>query len=366
MLKLGIYVQHLDEYGLTGPNVYLTRLVELLSKRSDVELYLIHHKSSQIKFPRELKHIFIPKIPLMGEIVSNKTELDIVHFNYIPWEYRCFFPILKPKKIATSHISIGWNGQNYSENHSEIRRIAEPLAAKFLDTIIAVSQDLKNRLIKYLRIHPSKIEVVYECINEEIFKPTEKNCHLVKTKRAYHITRPFIIHTSNFSLRKNPTTLFKSFKHVVDSGFEGDLLISGFGWKNSLSEQIVANLGLTSKVRFLGYISAKDLASLFNLARVAFFPSLHENFCFPIVEAMSCGTPVVASNSYSIPEIAGDAAILCSCGDNQGFAEAIQSILEDENKWEEMRKRGLNNSKRFSSQKSVERTMEVYKKTLNN
>lgn len=332
----------------------------------DVELYLIHYNmNTRAQSFQELNHILIPKTPILGEFSVNRFDLDVVHFNYIPWEYRLFFPLLKPKKVATSHISIGWRGDNYSENHVNLRRVAEPIAARFLERIIAVSENLKNRLVSYLRINPSKIDVIYESVDSTVFKVIADSTFLRKTNDRYGVNNSkFVIHASNFSLRKNPLILFKSFKSLVNHGFEGCLFVAGAGWKNEYIEQLVSDLGLRDRVRFTGYIPREDLAGLFNLSEVAFFPSLHENFCFPIVEAMACGSPVVASNAYSIPEITRDAAILKKCQDYGGFADALWNILQDSNLQESLKRRGLKNANRFSEKESIEQTIQFYKKTM--
>ena len=97
----------MDEFGLTGPNVYQTNLIKHLSSRNDIDLYLIHYRKNENNpFYRNNNNILIPKTPLIGELATRKYDLDIIHFNYIPWEFRSFFFLLKQKKIATSHISV--------------------------------------------------------------------------------------------------------------------------------------------------------------------------------------------------------------------------------------------------------------------
>ena len=128
---------------------------------------------------------------------------------------------------------------------------------------------------------------------------------------------------------------------------------------------MITNFGIFDRVKYLGYVPIGDLAILFNLAVLAFFPTRHENFCFPIVEAMSCGTPVVASKVYSIPEVVGNSAILCNPNDVQSFTSAIEKVMEEEWLREKMKKDGLENSKRFSWKKCATETIKIYKNVLN-
>ena len=349
----------MDKFGLTGPNVYLVNLVRHLSTHVDIDLYLIHHQQNRNPIYKDTNEILIPRWPLLEKLYLRKYNLDIVHFNYIPWDYRLFFPLLESRKVATSHISIGWSDWK----PHPIQRWTQPFTANFLDTIITVSKDLKRRLLKYLHVPESRIRVVYEGIDHEIFKPIS-DTDLTKVKSKYALKCRYILHVSNYSERKNPHTLFHTFHSLVKDGFEGELLIVGSGWRNSFSENLIQALGIGGKVRILGYVPIKDLVAFYNLAELAFFPSHHENFCFPIVEAMASGTPVVASRVYSIPEIVRNAAILCQPNDCKGFTTAIKTILKDEGLRGQMRRRGLNNARRFSWHKCAKETIEVYNMML--
>jgi len=360
-MKVGIYTRYIDELGLTGPNIYTVNLIKHLSKQRNIDVYLIHHQQNKNRIYKDANEILIPKQPLLGELSLRRYDLNIVHFNHIPWGFRSFSPLLRFRKIATSHMSLGWGDRKVYL----IQRWTEPFSANFLDMIIAVSKDLKTRLLDYLHIPESKIRVIYEGIDHEIFKPLD-DADLTRVKSKYALKSHYVLHVSNFSERKNPHTLFHTFHFLVRDGFEGELLIVGAGWRNPVSENLIQALGIGNKVRIIGYVPMKDLVALYNLAELAFFPSHHENFCFPIVEAMASGTPVVASGVYSIPEIVGNAATLCEPNDCMGFTTAIKTILEDEGLREEMRKRGWNNAARFSWDKCAKETIEVYKKRLSN
>jgi glycosyltransferase involved in cell wall biosynthesis len=359
-VKVGIYTAYLDKLGLTGPSIYLVHLIEYLLKKRNLDLYLIHHRRCVNKIYGIANEILIPKQPLLGELSLGKKDLDILHFNYIPWGFRTFFPLLKFRKVATSHASVGWSDWT----PHPLQKWTQPFTANFLDMVITVSEDLKNRLRSYLRIPEKKITAVYEGVDHSIFKPFG-DVELTKVKSKWKLKNRYILHVSNFSKRKNPYALFRTFRYLLKDGFDGELIIVGSGWRNSVSKNLIRALGISDKVRTLGYVAINDLVSLYNLAELALFPSYHENFCFPIVEAMSCGTPVVASDVFSIPEIVGNAAILCDPNNCGAFANATKSILKSEDLKEQMRKRGLELAGRFSWEKCAEETIEIYKRILN-
>lgn len=363
-MKVGLYTPGIDRRFIGGPTKYQINLANALVKIKNIEVYLLHHKFS-FAHNFEVNHIIISdKKPLFWEIKVNKINLDIIHFNLIPISRRIFFPTLRSKKVATVHGDLHWikaSFSDYNSPKSRIRRMLEPWTCMFMDAIIMVSHNLKERLIPHLKIPDVKIKVIHEGVSP-IYKPL-KNASYIKKK--YNISRPFIFHVSNLSLKKNPITLFKTFKNLIEKGYNLELVIAGARWKKNYIKRMIENFGIASKVKFLGYVPEKDLVALYNAAEAFFYPSLHETFGFPVLEAMACGTPVVTSRVYSLPEITGDAAILCDPHNIKCFSNAIESLLKDESLKNEMVSKGLRNVKRFSWEKCARETIKVYKKILN-
>lgn len=129
-------------------------------------------------------------------------------------------------------------------------------------------------------------------------------------------------------------------------------------------QQRIAALGLTDAVRITGPVSEAELVGLYNLADVFVFPSLYEGFGMPVLEAMACGTPVVCSRAASLPEVAGDAALLVDPSDPSAFAEAIGRILEDSELARALRERGLARSRLFTWERTAMETLKVYRQLL--
>jgi alpha-1,3-rhamnosyl/mannosyltransferase len=122
-----------------------------------------------------------------------------------------------------------------------------------------------------------------------------------------------------------------------------------------------SNLGLKQQVQFLPGINNDDLVKLYNAASLFVFPSREEGFGLPLLEAMSCGTPVVAANNSSIPEIAGDAAVLVDAEDAPGMAAAIERVVTDESLRCQLRQTGLARSAGFSWKRCAAATLVVYR-----
>ncbi len=121
-------------------------------------------------------------------------------------------------------------------------------------------------------------------------------------------------------------------------------------------------LGLQERVRFLGHVSPEDLLGLYNAAQVLVHPAFYEGFGLTPLEAMACGTPVIVSNSSSLPEVVGDAALLVEPTDVDGLAVAIWRVLSDTALREQMVKKGLQRARSFSWQKTAQETLEIYRR----
>jgi glycosyltransferase involved in cell wall biosynthesis len=138
------------------------------------------------------------------------------------------------------------------------------------------------------------------------------------------------------------------------------VIVGGRGWLYEGIFRRVQALGLQDQVAFPGYVADEDLPALYSLADLFCFPSLYEGFGLPVLEALACGTPVVASEASSLPEVAGDAALWVDPYDVEGLAEAMRRMLTDSALRREMVGRGLDQARRFSWQSAAEQLLEVY------
>jgi len=138
------------------------------------------------------------------------------------------------------------------------------------------------------------------------------------------------------------------------------VLAGGKGWLYENLFRRVEELGLTEDVIFTGVVPDEDLPALMNGALLFVYPSLYEGFGLPVLEAMACGVPVITSNVSSLPEVAGDAALLVDPYDVEELAEAMRSLIESEETRADLRNKGLAQAARFSWERTAEETMRVY------
>lgn len=359
-MRVGLYIPGIDSHSIGAPTKYQINLARALGDVYNVELYLLHHREVHDLGIKAKEIIIRQRTSILWELTLRKYHLDIVHFNSIPCGWRMFFPLLNCGKVVTVHGGFHWLRKGLSSKYDR-RRLLEPRLIRLMDAIIFVSNYIKNVAQQCTMIPNSKINVVYEGVSP-IYK-VRKDMEYVKEK--YCLDKPFILHVSNFSFHKNPRLLLKCFSELMKQGFKLNLVIAGGRWKNNqFIKKSIEELNTGSHVKILGYVPEEDLVALYNLAELFFFPSLTETFGFPIVEAMACGTPVVTSESGSIPEISGDAALLCNPYDYHEFVDAIKQILENEELRQEMIMKGLKNAKRFSWERCALETTRIYEQLL--
>src|SRR4051812_28841167 len=198
-----------------------------------------------------------------------------------------------------------------------------PLAAQRLDAIITVSQQSKTDIVRYLHVKSEDVAVIPEAANSAYRQMPQ---HEIAPALARHnIDFPYILYVGSVEARKNLPRLLEAYAELRSWSRQWKLVIVGARkWKFSSVFETVQRLGLEPYVHFTGYVEEADLPALYNGAALFAFPSLYEGFGLPVLEAMACGTPVVTSNSSSLPEVAGDAALLVDPYDVAALADAMR------------------------------------------
>ncbi len=228
--------------------------------------------------------------------------------------------------------------------------------------IIAVSQSTKDDLIQHLGIPEERISVVYEGIDHSLFQPV--------SHRIYNY--PYILFVGSEQPRKNFTTLLKAFSQLKSEPRFKELKLvkvgSAGGQETDFRNQtigVIESLNLSSEVIFTNFVPEADLPAYYSGAEVFVLPTLYEGFGFPVLEAMACACPVITSNTSSLPEVAGEAGIMVDPHNTDSLAQAMRQVLTDSELRDNMVRKGLEQSKRFSWEKAAEQTLEVYNKVEN-
>jgi glycosyltransferase involved in cell wall biosynthesis len=185
---------------------------------------------------------------------------------------------------------------------------------------------------------------------------------VVRVRERFQLHDEFVLYAGNVRPHKNLERLIEAFHIVRNRGLDHlKLVIIGDEVsKYTALRRAVHRHQLHQYVRFLGYMPEQTLAVMYRLAGVFVFPSLYEGFGLPPLEAMASGTPVVTSNVSSLPEVAGDAAVLVDPHDPHAIADGMHRVLTDERLRRELRKKGLDRARQFSWKQAAERVLDIY------
>jgi glycosyltransferase involved in cell wall biosynthesis len=224
--------------------------------------------------------------------------------------------------------------------------------------LITDSEFMRQTLIERFAQPATKITAVPLGVNS-IFQPvTTSECAAVLKRFAFP-KKPLILHVGSTQPRKNVERLFQALACLQQQKVNFTFIQAGGVQTPSLRE-LSQQLNLQQSVHFLGPVSEAELLALYNVADVFVFPSLYEGFGLPVLEAMACGTPVITSNVSSLPEVAGDAAVLLNPHHTKAMAEEIGRILESPALAEAVGKRGLERAKQFTWENTAVRTFSIY------
>jgi glycosyltransferase involved in cell wall biosynthesis len=228
--------------------------------------------------------------------------------------------------------------------------------------MITVSNSARRDISRNFSISEEKIRVIYHGVASH-FRPVKDEGDIRGVLEKYKIARPFILNVGGYNPIKNVIRLMKAFhKFKTKRKMEQKLVIAAA--QGDGIRKIINSLSLQDEVILTGFIDNNELPELYNAADTLVFPSLHETFGMPVLEAMSCGCPVITSNVSSMPEIANSAAVLVNPYNVNEIEKAIYQVLSNEGLKEEMRKKGLERAKQFSWRKCAEEHLKVYKEVL--
>lgn len=239
-----------------------------------------------------------------------------------------------------------------------------PFSYRWADRIIVISENTRNDLLRHLRIPRERIRVI-PLAADRTCRPVSSQATVKKAMHIHGIHGPYVLHVGTVSPRKNLEFLVRVFRTLAVRHPSLQLVMSGKrGWYYQGLFALVKKEGLASRVLFTEYVREEDKPALYSGATVFAFPSLYEGFGLPPLEAMACGTPVVASNTSSIPEVVGKAGVLLSPHNETGWVNALNRILQDDAYRARLAGQGLQQAKRFSWEETARKTIAVYEEVV--
>lgn len=344
-------------YG-TGVSTYTRQLVINLSyllgddlkliagtwqQKKDIEIFAKRTKSGKLTtypMPPKLAHVFWNTFHLVS-IDPLIKDAQILHTS--DWAE----PPSKKIKVTTVHDLNFMVDPEFA--HPYVRQVQQKRlfwVKKETQKIIAVSNATKKDLGKYLGIEPERVEVIYEGPTIQSM-PEYSQEEVNQLFKKFSITKPFFLVPGAGHPRKNINRIKQAF-----SRFAHDYQLVVVGRENGSSDNSVV---------MAGYVTNREYELLIALANLLLYPSLYEGFGIPILDAFVCGVPVVTSNTSSMPEIAGEAAILVEPTEADSISTGIENALNDRNILIE---KGYNQFTKFAWQNTAKQTLELYRKTL--
>lgn len=314
MSGIGTYIQNLMKNGCY--NIALGKKEEILSVKDietidfDVPIYGI---KEQLKFPyRQLKkekpdvlHVPHYNVPIFYRGKMVVTIHDLTHL---------VLPEFLPNKFAYLYAKFMiW------------------VALKKASKVLTVSENTKKDILKMFKVNPDKIEVIYNGVGEEFIQKEKEEVTYLYKKINIPENKKIIMYVGNLKPHKNLERLLEAYSKI-DNIDETSLVLVGKAFSNygALSEK-EKTLKIENKVVHTGIVSQEELVDLYNLADLFVFPSLYEGFGLPILESLACGTPVISSNTSSMPEVGGDLVTYINPLNIDEIKESIEDNLKKQN-----------------------------------
>ena len=349
----------------TGNETYCLGLIEGLEQIEDHNQYVVYLTSRSVLpsvnghgrlLRRMLRRGSSAWRLLMGFAqASRKDRLDVLHVTYnVPFFTRC------PLVVSVHDISYVHYPEFFSKRDLRLLGTYVPYSVKAARHVLTLSESAAEDIERVYGVPRSKISVVPLAARAPYSSMAEPT-RVSYMREAYGLSEPYILAVGNLQPRKNLLRLVEAVAQLP--AWASDLKLAVVGkaqWKESEIYRMVTELGLRDRVVFTGYVSDEDLALLYHGSLALVYPSLYEGFGLPILEAMACGTPVICSNTSSMPEVAGDAAIMIDPLNVGELADAIGSVVESNSLREHLRHLGFARAASFSWLKTACQTLKVY------
>ena len=384
-MRLIIDTRLLGRGGTTGVPGYTRDLIATLLKQYPENLYALFYNSArpQNKLPEDwLRN---PRVRVINRHIPNRLLSLVLRFFHKPTietliagsmpSELLWIPHLDllttskiPRVITVHDISFLQYPEFFSKKYHLWSWLQNQVAQiRSAQHIIAVSEYTKHDLITELQIPPEKITVIHSGINPSFSQLSPSDPLLVAYAKRHALHKPFFLYLGTIESRKNIPLLIRAFdEYKQDSRWAAyELVIAGRpGHGASEIERLARASSHHASIRFISDVKDDERVILYNLARCFVFPSFFEGFGFPPLEAQACGTPVIASNRTSLPEMLGNSALLIDPWNVSALAQLLCTIETDAKVRETIVRRGKENADRFTWQRAAEKTMQVFKSVV--
>ncbi len=366
MLNIAVDVRPLMDPIRTGVGEYTFEFLDALFKMDkENKYYLFYNSSSDVsknipdwkqdnveivsfKYPNKLFNFILQffKLPKVDKMIGKKID-------YFFSPNLGFISLSKNvKQILTIHdLSFEYFADCFCLKRKLWHKIISPKKqCRSAKMILTPSKNTKNDIVESYKIDKNKINVLYPGLSSLFLKDNEEEKDLIKQK--YNLPDKFIFFLGTIEPRKNVAGLIKAFEKSGLKNQNYELVIAGSdGWKNKEIKEMIEN---TPNVRYIGYVEAVDKPKIYSLAEIFAYPSLYEGFGFPVLEAMSAGTPVLTSNRSSLTEVVDDCAYLVNPNNITEIAQGLLELAQNKELASYFIEKGRQRAEEFRWQKTAE------------
>jgi glycosyltransferase involved in cell wall biosynthesis len=304
-----------------------------------------------------LPHTPLVRIPLTFPFELRRRPVDLLHVQFTAPPFAPCPVVSTIHDLAFEHLPETFNRRSWMQLRLTVRRTARTAAH-----IITPSEFSRRDLIETYNIAPERISVTLEAAAPH-FRPAPVET-VADVKRRYGINGDYVLAVGSIQPRKNLVRLVRAYSDLRRSRSQAKLpqlvLVGKRAWLYGETLRAVEQSGVRSDVIFTGYVPERDLPALYTGALCFVYPSYFEGFGLPPLEAMSCGTPVVAGDRTSLPEVVGDAGMLVNPFDTDAIGAAIARLIDDAALRTRLQQRGLERAALFDWTDTARRTLQVY------
>jgi glycosyltransferase involved in cell wall biosynthesis len=355
--------------GLAGNETYITNLVEALAEVDNANRYTLYvtkaeaverfkDRWSNFDVRRTLPHMPLVRIPLTLSMELRRRPVDLLHVQYTAPPFAPCPVVATIHDLSFEHLPETFKRRSRAQLRLTVRRTARAAAH-----IIAPSEFTRRDIVETYGVAPARVSVVPLAAAPR-FAPFADAKELQRVRDVYGIAGDYILAVGSIQPRKNLARLIKAYSDLRRRRGQDKLpklVVAGKrAWLFGETLRAVEECGVADAVIFTGYAPEDDLPALYCGALCFVYPSYFEGFGLPPLEAMRCGTPVVAGERTSLPEVVGDAGLLVNPFDTESIADALARLIDDETLRALLRERGLARATQFDWRETARLTLEVY------
>jgi glycosyltransferase involved in cell wall biosynthesis len=370
-MRIGIEAQRIFRPKKHGMDVVAIELIKSLQEIDSKNEYVIFSRNGiDDKTIQGSSNFHIEKFPSFSYVdweqiklpkAVREKKLDVLHCTANTAPLVSSVPVVLTLHDIIYLEGIDFKGTTYQNLGNLYRKLLVPKIVNRANLILTVSQFEKNNIVQTLNLPQGKVKVLYNGVSNRFHTNfTEKQLQDFRYK--YHLPAEYIMFLGNTAPKKNTLNVIKAYVDLCRER-KNTIPLVLLDYRKEFVEKILADLkrpDLIEYFLFPGYIPHHKIPLMYHAASIFLYPSLRESFGLPILEAMACGVPVLTSNTSSMPEIAGDAAVLIDPFDYKSIRKGIESLLDDKNLRMSYKEKGSQRVKLFTWKTSAEKLISFY------